>query len=282
MFFLTDHEFEMIRKLIFEESGILFKEEKMYYLESKLYRIIMEYGLGSFTELAETLQANKEETLIEDIIDAVTIKETYWFRDQVLTEVMNEVLMPKWIAELKSKSKDKIRIWSMAASTGQEAYSVAILIQEYLETHRVLGVTLENFEMFGTDISKSAIELATDANYDAISMKRGMFDELKKKYFHSHSYGAELIDDIARIATFKRFNLLNDYSNFGKFDFILCRHVLIYFQTHTKKETYEKIWQSLNDDGVFLLGASEIYLDYQGLYTRETLKTGAYFNKKER
>ena len=279
---LTSKEYELLRDYIEKECGIDLDRDKAYLIESRLSGILAESGLSSFEELYYKLRIQKDIKMNEKVIDAITTHETLWFRDKTPWQILEKVLLPTYIDEIRQNKRSKVRIWSAGCSTGQEAYSTVMSIDSYLERHRIKDVSLDHFEILATDISHSVLEIARAGKYDSISIMRGLADEYKDKYFANEGRKWILTKKIRDRVIFKRFNLQNSFITLGKFDIVFCRYVLIYFSTQLKKEVFQKISEILNPPkGVLFLGNSEVFTDYEDSFVRMEHQGGVYYMVKE-
>jgi chemotaxis protein methyltransferase CheR len=271
-----------IQKFIEELCGISLNEEKQYLIESRLARLLVEYDCDDFEQFYKKINMSKDEKLKEKIIDAITTNETQWFRDIKPWIFLEKNILPEAIESVRDQKIKKFRIWSAASSTGQEAYSTSICINEYLIKNNIKDVTLENFEIIGTDISKEVLNIAKEGRYNAISVMRGLDKKYLEKYFEKEGRVFKLNDEIKNIVKFTHFNLLNDFSSLGKFDLIFCRYVLIYFSKELKKNILEKISNSLDKNGFLVVGASEILPDYSNYFKQIEFEKGVYYCHFER
>jgi len=279
---ITSKEFELMRDYIEKECGIDLSRDKAYLIESRLSGILSESGLSSFEELYYKLRIQKDAKMNEKVIDAITTHETLWFRDRTPWRILEEVLLPTYIDEIRQNKRNKVRIWSAGCSTGQEPYSTAMTIDSYLERHRIKDISLDHFEIFATDISGSVLDIARAGKYDSISIIRGLDDEYKNKYFTNEGRKWILSSKIRDRVVFRQFNLQNSFISLGKFDIVFCRYVLIYFSAQLKKEVFQKISQVLNRPrGVLFLGNSEVFTDYEDSFTRKEHQGGVYYMVKE-
>lgn len=266
---LVDH----IEKL----SGINLKQDKKYLIESRLTKMLVEYSCDSYFDFYKLILENKHPELKDKLLDAITTNETYWFRDKKPWIYLEEVLLPKLVENIINKKINKVRIWSAASSTGQESYSTAICINEYLEKNKIKNVSLNNFEIVGTDISREVLKIASNARYNRISIMRGLDDKLTSKYFEQNGRVYTLNEKIRNVVKFKNFNLLDSFNSLGKFDIIFCRYVLIYFSKELKTKLLEKFSKNLGKDGIFIVGASEILPDYSNFFNQIEYKNGVYY-----
>lgn len=274
-------EFNLLRDYIHDACGISINNEKSYLIESRLANLLVETGCRNFTEFHEKARHDSDGSLKEEIIDAITTKETSWFRDKLPWIVMKEAIWPDLLEKLRSGRKSKIRVWSAACSTGQEPYSLAMLIDEWLSSVGTRGIRPEQFEILGTDISGGAISVAVSGRYNRIAMSRGMTDERKARYFKECG-GAWVLDEIIRDRVeFKRFNLMTPLYPLGRFDVILMRNVAIYFSDAFKKDLFRRVSDSLCRDGHLLIGASECLLGYSTDFEMRQHGKAIYYQLKQ-
>lgn len=274
---LSPAEFAIFQEYIKEQCGIDFNEDKAYLIESRLSKFLISFGLSSFEELYRMLNSQKDAGLAEQVIDAITTNETLWFRDKTPWVILEEVLLPAYIDEIRSGRRSKVKIWSAACSSGQEPYSIAMCIDSYLRRWRVQDVTLAHFEIIATDISATVLKLARMGKYDAISMARGLENKYRDAYFYQEGRVWKLNDLVKNAVVFRRFNLQNSFLGLGEFDAVFCRYVTIYFSEQFKKAVFAKIAGVLAKDGVLFIGNSEIYFDYQDNYEMSQYKGGSFF-----
>lgn len=277
---LSTKEFTLMKKFIEEKCGIAIGEEKAYLIESRLTKLLIDSGLSNFEELYLKISQNSDPGTAEKVIDAITTNETLWFRDKSPWHILEDILLPVYIQELRQGKKSVIRIWSAASSTGQEAYSTAICIDNYLFKHGISDIKLSNFEIFATDISTTVLHIARMGKFDSISIMRGLDSNYKEKYFVNEGRVWSINDKIKSIVRFQQFNLQNSFLLFGKFDLIFCRYVIIYFSDMLKKQILNKMANALNPQGIFMIGSSEIFNNYQELYDMLEYNNGVYYRIK--
>ena len=253
---INEKEFFLLNNYVLQSCGICIPFEKAYLFETRLSNIMLDAGAKSFGELYDILISDKDPSLHQKVINAITTNETLWFRDEFPWKYLEERILPVWVDELITGRKAKVRIWSAAVSTGQEIYSTVMCVDNYLQKNKVKGVTLSDFDFFATDISTDVLDTAKIGRYNKICMSRGLDDYYKKKYFTKDN--AEWIIDpkIRDAVRFLHFNLTNDYKNFGLFDIIFCRYILIYFPDDTKKEVLSRMSDMLMDTGILFSGIS--------------------------
>ncbi|SDY22694.1 CheR family methyltransferase [Tindallia californiensis] len=277
---LSSREFSLFQKYIEDQCGISIGDEKAYLIESRLTKLLIESKLNSFEELYKMLYDRKDPKLSEKVIDAITTNETLWFRDKTPWIILEKELMAEYISMIRNTGK-RIKIWSAAASSGQEAYSTVISIDQYLKKHRVKDVGLKDFEIVGTDISAPVLEIAKMGRYDPISIMRGLDPKLKEEYFINEGRVWTVKDEIKKHVKFRKFNLQNSFHSLGKFDMIFCRYVMIYFSQDFKKEMTKKLANALQKKGVLFIGNSEIFPAYKEYFEAKHVDKGIYYQVKE-
>ncbi|MGE5404013.1 MAG: CheR family methyltransferase [Candidatus Saccharibacteria bacterium] len=277
---LSSQEFALMQKYIEDKCGITLGEDKAYLIETRLSKLLIDSGLNSFEELYHHIRTSNDQRLVEKVIDAITTHETLWFRDRSPWEIMGEVMLPEYVKMLREGRRFKIRIWSAACSTGQEPYSVAMLIDNYLNRNGISDVRLSQFEIVATDISTTVLDIARLGRYDSISIQRGLGPEYRDKYFANEGRIWLLDDKIKNAVTFKPFNLQADFGAIGRFDLVLCRYVLIYFSEQLRKSVVNKISRVLENDGVLLIGSSEIFNDFSENYESRRFNEGTFYQVK--
>ncbi len=247
-------DFELFSTLLKQRSGLVLSRDKAYLLESRLMPVARKWSLKGLEELASSVRAKKDEKLLRDITEAMTTNESSFFRDSKPFEQFRTVVMPKLMASPRSGQR-RLRIWSAAASSGQEAYSLAMNLQE--DRAKVAGWTIE---ILGTDISSEILQKARAGTYTQFEVQRGLPIQYLVKYFTQKGDKWEISSDIKRMVQFKEFNLLQDPGSLGKFDVVFCRNVLIYFDQPTKGKVLANIAKLMPPDGVLYLGGAETVL----------------------
>lgn len=233
-------------------SGITLGANKAYLVKNRLRPILAAHHVNSLTEATELIKSGRDAKLKLEIIDAMTTNETSWFRDQYPFQYLYDELLPR----LTGNRMSTPRIWSAACSYGHEAYSISMMIEEFMMKNP--GCFPGGIQIIGTDISTRVVKSATEAEFDYLSISRGLSEERKKMYFtKTENDTYKLNEKIKSRVRFQRLNLLESYATLGKFDIIFCRNVLIYFSAENKAEIMNKFSQSLQKEGVLVLGASE-------------------------
>ncbi len=271
---ITPQEYEAFKTFLQDACGILLGENKQYLVKSRLRRILEENQLTTLGELLDRLKRSGRSNLREVVIDAMTTNETLWFRDNHPFRILQDRLLPEFA---ERQSLQPLRMWSAASSTGQEPYSVAMIIEEF---RRQRPGKLRDVKITATDISKSVLEVARKGEYEMIAIGRGLSTERQKQFFTpSPSGGWQIRPQIKSMVEFKELNLLERYM-LGKFDVVLCRNVLIYFSAELKKDILTRIHATLNPGGYLILGASESLNGLPHLYEMVQCHPGIIYRKK--
>jgi chemotaxis protein methyltransferase CheR len=230
-------------------------DEKAYLIETRLTKLMAENGCEDFGQFYSLIRNGGRADLREKIVDAMTTNETLWFRDTHPFTILREKLLPFLAEEIRQRRRARVRIWSAACSTGQEPYSMAIVIREFCREQT--GVQPELFEIVGTDISPSALFLAIAARYDGISISRGLSSTVRDQYFRQDGRVWVLHEPVKKMVTFKKFNLQDDPAPLGRFDVVFLRYVAIYFSDALKKTIFARLAQMLSPSGYLILGGVE-------------------------
>ncbi|MGI8546152.1 MAG: CheR family methyltransferase [Gemmatimonadaceae bacterium] len=248
---ISAEDYSFLSALLRRNSGLALGAGKEYLLESRLPPVALTYGFSSLVELVAVLRARPHAELVKAVCDAMTTGETFFFRDTVPFDVMRTVMLPD-LAERCRKSGRPLRIWCAAASTGQEPYSVAMMIAE--ASGLLAGVRID---VIATDYAAHVLNRARRGTYTQMEVQRGLPDRLLRKYFTEDQDGFHIVDEIRRRVTFRELNLTESFRSMGQFDMIICRNVLIYFDTETKKDVLDRLATTLAPGGYLFLGSTE-------------------------
>ena len=253
---ITPDEFKVISRYIQGLSGIHLDNTKSYLVETRLNKIVEELGCSSYSELYSRARSDRTNALARKIIDAISTHETLFFRDTSPFEVLQHKILPDLIDRHTNRSSGalpvNIRIWSAACSTGQEIYSIAIVLKELLGDLKKF-----NIKLLGTDISDVAVARASYGAYNKFEIERGLPPDKLERYFRQNKDGWKIKDKIRAMTVFKKFNLMLPFSSLGEFDIVFCRNVAIYFEMKDRKKLFEKIAQVLAPNGYLITGSSE-------------------------
>jgi chemotaxis protein methyltransferase CheR len=242
--------FDALCEYLRRNSGLVMEQSKKYLVDSRVMPIVRREKLSGLDELVALLMKGQSPKLAKDVIEAMTINETYFFRDKSPFDQFRSFMLP---ALLAARQNDKrLRIWSAAASTGQEAYSLAMILDEFAA--RAPGWKIE---IVGTDLSEQVLEKARKGVYSQFEVQRGLPAPMLLRHFNQIGESWQLSDHIRSKVTFRPLNLLSDFTPLGRFDIIFCRNVLIYFDAVRKTDILARMTRCLAPDGYVILGASE-------------------------
>jgi len=247
---MTELDFDFLRALLQQRSGLFLSAEKRYLVESRLGMLCRRRGIAGITALVVQLRTSPASELEAAVVEAMTTNETLFFRDRTPFDLFRNVILPEKLAT--NAQSRTLRIWCAAVSTGQEAYSLAMLLDEI--GPRLAGWTIE---ILGTDISLDVLERARQGLYSQFEVQRGLPIQLLLKHFRQEGDKWRLSERIRNMITLKQHNLLESNHQLGQFDIIFCRNVLIYFDLPTKARVMAALSQRLAQNGAFILGAAE-------------------------
>lgn len=267
--------FNDVRKAVHDLCGIVIADDKQYLVKSRLEPILRSNGLASYDALVQRLNQPNALTLQDQVIEAITTKETSFNRDGHPFDELRRTVLPELANLLNERKRSarlfypKARIWCAAAATGQEAYSVAIAVTEFLATRPGIGLTVDDFPILASDISSIALATAREGRYTTAELGRGITPDQRDRYFRQDS-GAWAVDaSLRRMVKFRRLNLVQTLPNLGTFDLILCRNLLIYFDDATRRRLCQALLAALNPRGMLLIGAAESLYGVSDAFTAE-------------
>ncbi len=252
-------DFELIARLLLERSGLALNKEKAYLLESRLNPVARKWNFSGFDELAQAIRKNNDEALLVDVTEAMTTNESFFFRDQRPFDQFTDIVLPH-LLETRA-AKRSFRIWSAACSSGQEPYTLAMLLKD--QAKKLAGWRVE---IVATDLSNEILDKAKEGLYSQFEVQRGLPITLLVKHFVQVGDRWQIDDSLRKMITFRQFNLLGDPSSLGRFDVVFCRNVLIYFDMPTKTRVLEGIADLLPSDGFLYLGGAETVLGTTGRF----------------
>ncbi len=272
-------EYVLMTRYIEAHCGIHLEKDKEYLIESRLSDLAAETGCRSFQEFHFKARTDATGRLRDRIIDAMTTNETSWFRDQSVWEYLEATAVPALLEQ--AGRTGAVRIWSAAAATGQEAYSLMMMLDEGAR-RRGAPWLLDNIEILATDISTTALAAAMAGRYDAIAINRGLPEEKRRKYFTRQEQSWVFDERLRNRVRFKKFNLQDPFIFPFSFDLILCRYVSIYFSESFKRAMFAKLAAVLKPDGVLLLGATESLREFSDDFAITYYKNAVINTKKIR
>lgn len=258
---MSPASYRFLQRFVQRESGIVLDEDKLYLFEARLRPIVDREGLGSFDALCELLAGGRASPLAAQVTEAMTTNETLFFRDTNVFDMLRIHVFPARMAAIAGTRK--LRIWSAAASTGQEAYSLAILLVQ-------AGYSLKDVEIIGTDLSENVLDRARAGRYLQFEAGRGLPSDVLQTYFTRVGLDWQIDDEIRRMVRFERLDLRANLASLGRFDLVLCRNVLIYFDAGTKRQIVTSIARTLSPGGHLVLGCAESLIGMDEPFTRST------------
>lgn len=259
-------DFDRIRTMVRQQTGIVLEENKRYLIESRLSTLVRKEGIESIDALLSQLRVGGSLCELHGkIVEAMTTNETSFFRDGHPFEALRRFVLPE-LLRLRAKEK-RLRIWCAAASTGQEPYSLAMLLREQFATS-LLGW---NVQILATDFSPAVLDVARRGRFNAIEMSRGLTVPYQSKYFRQVDAEWEIHESIRAMIEFRSLNLIGTWPAMLPYDLILLRNVLIYFDLATKQMVLRHAKKVLRGDGYLFLGGAETTLNIDAGYVRETV-----------
>jgi chemotaxis protein methyltransferase CheR len=247
---VTPLEYDFLRRSLKERSGLVLSADKQYLVESRLLPIARKAGLASLGGLVAALHRDGSEGLMTMVVEAMTTNETFFFRDKVPFENFRTTILPALLAARRSSRI--IRIWSAAASTGQEPYSLAMTLCELAD-----ALAGWRIEIIATDLAGGVLQRAQEGIYSQFEVQRGLPIQFLIKYFSKVGDMWQIAPELRAMVKFRQLNLLADFSALGVFDLIFCRNVLIYFYQETKTDVLDRLGRLAAADGYLVLGAAE-------------------------
>jgi chemotaxis protein methyltransferase CheR len=270
---VTPADYDYLRKFLKERSGLDLSADKQYLVESRLMPLARKEGLPGIAELVQKMKGSAE-ALVVEVVEAMTTNETFFFRDKIPFDHLKEVVLPALIRARAARRA--IRIWCAASSTGQEPYSIAMILKE------TPGLSGWRTEIVATDLSQAVLEKSKTGVFSQFEVQRGLPIQMLVKYFKQNGDIWQLNPDIRAMVQHRQLNLLHDCSHLGTFDVIFCRNVMIYFDQDTKAAIFERMSRMIEPDGVLVLGAAESvvgitdafkpYPDRRGMYCVNTVR----------
>ena len=266
---MTPLDYEFLRKLLKERSGLDLSPDKQYLVESRLAPLARKAGLAGITDLVSKMKAGGAEPLISEVVEAMTTNETFFFRDKTPFDHLKDTMLP---ALLQARAaRRSLRIWCAASSTGQEPYSIAMCLKEMAAT--VAGWKID---IVATDLSQGVLEKSKAGIFSQFEVQRGLPIQLLVKHFTQIGDMWQLNPDIRSMVQHRQLNLLQDFGHLGTFDIIFCRNVLIYFDQETKAGVFERMSRLVESDGFLVLGAAESVVGISDAFKPLSERRGLY------
>lgn len=266
---MTGDDFDMLCRLLKERSGLVLTRDKAYLLESRLLPVARRRSMKSLDDLVAALRGRPDGELVRDVVEAMTTNESFFFRDIKPFDQFRDFILPQLVKTRAARRS--IRIWSAACSSGQEPYSLAMILTE--QKARLQGW---NIEIIATDLSTEILEKAQAGTYSQFEVQRGLPIQLLVKYFKQQGDRWQIDPAIRGMVRFRCLNLLDDFTQFGQFDVVFCRNVLIYFDQATKATVLERMSRILPADGFLYLGGAETVIGITDKFQSLAEQRGIY------
>ncbi len=268
---ISDTEANLLINLIKKETGVHLDKSKTYLIQSRLASLIESTGIKSFYNLYTYAASGKHPSIVKQIVSSITTHETFFFRESAVYDS----LMITIISDIVSTGSNSLRIWSAACSTGQEAYSIAMVCKEKFDQNT-------NIEIVGTDICHRSIDFARKGVYSSFEINRGMSPQRARRFFRPCEGGMRVCEELQNMVSFKTGNILNSALHGGIYDLVLCRNVAMYFSREDRTILYENIASRLKSGGKLVLGITESLDGLSDKFNKTNLRCCVYYVKKER
>lgn len=247
---LSRENFDHVRILLRQRSGHVLEEDKVYLVETRLLSLAIRHGFPTVDDLVLSLRGRRSESLIGEVVEAMTINETYFFRDGHPFEALRQTVLPELI---RSRAATRtLNIWSAACSSGQEPYSVALILRHYFPV-----LADWNIRLIATDLSLGMLERARTGRYSDLEVSRGLPPHLLDAYFKREQGGWQIREEIRRMVDFRPLNLSGVWPWLPFLDLVLMRNVLIYFDVTTRQQILDRVHRMIQPDGYLILGGAE-------------------------
>lgn len=273
---LSPQEFSEFRRFLKDAAGIDLGDNKQYLVTTRIRKILARHKFESIKELLSRVRLPSERNLRQEVIDAMTTNETFWFRDVYPFDYLKATVFPELIQDNPRLSP---RIWCAACSSGQEPYSISMIADEFKRS----GLGRSNFtvDIHATDLSSEILDHAKAGTYDKLSISRGMSDQRLRSYFEAQPGNQWVVKaDIKKSVRFRALNLQESFISLGKFDIVFCRNVLIYFSSDLKQDILRRIHATIKPGGLLFLGSSESLGDASELFSMVHCRPGVVYQAK--
>jgi len=272
---ISKQEIKVICDYIYNICGVKLDSTKEYLIKTRLDHIVKKFECASYSELYYKAKTDKTKKINTEIINSITTAETFFFRDSHPFEILKEKILPDLLHKKKSTLMSSLKIWSAASSTGQEIYSIAMIVKELIQDKNI------KVNLFATDISNTVLENAKKGIYNKFEITRGLPPEKLKKYFTELDNYWQIKDEIKKMVVFQQRNLMDPFFNIGKFDVVFCRNVAIYFTLEDRKKLFDKIADVIEPNGYLMIGSSEFLTGISPRFEARRFQKTVYYQKKE-
>jgi chemotaxis protein methyltransferase CheR len=257
---LSRQTYDELRQAVYRLCGLVLGEDKAYLVRHRLGPLARACGCRTFEEFGARLRRPGSEALRDEVVEAITTGETSFFRDAHPFDAFRRHLLPELVERARRRpatGRPRVRLWSVACSTGQEPYSLAMLLCDYLHARPSPGLVEQDFRILATDVSARVLAVAGAGEYSRREVARGLTAAQVARHFTARGHGWVVRDEVRRLVEFRRVNLVRPLAGLGTFDGIFCRNVLIYFDEATRRRVCEQLAALLDAGGWLVLGAAE-------------------------
>jgi chemotaxis protein methyltransferase CheR len=266
---LSSAAFQTFATLLKSRSGLVIGPDKVYLLETRLAAILKREKLRDLAALADRLRAPSAEALIRQVVEAMTTNESFFFRDDKPFQHFRNLALPRLVAA--RPTGPPLRVWSAASSSGQEAYSIAMILSECRAS-----IGERRIEIIGTDLARDQVARAREGLYTQFEVQRGLPVQMLMRHFRKEQNGWRISDAIRAMVQYREWNLLADLRPLGQFDVVFCRNVLIYFDQATKAQVLDAVARQMPEDGLLYLGGAETVLGITSRFAPIAMERGVY------
>jgi chemotaxis protein methyltransferase CheR len=271
---VSKSDFNYIQELVLERSAIVLEDGKEYLVESRVGQVAETEGFAAIDQLVEALRKNSHNGLQSKVIEALTTNETSFFRDIYPFKTLKDIVLPELLESRANKKK--LNVWCAASSSGQEPYSIAMLIRQYFATLLDWKMTI-----IASDISEKMLDRCRSGKFSQFEVNRGLPASYLVKYFEKNGATWSIKKQFLKMIHFQQINLSKELPHLPKMDIIFMRNVLIYFDIETKKKIFKQLRSILQPDGFLFLGAAESTINLDSSFERMDYKySGCYRLKR--
>jgi chemotaxis protein methyltransferase CheR len=267
---ISDAEFQYVRDLVYKAAAIVLEDGKAYLVESRLQPVARRLGFASLNEMIAKMRLQSLNGIQWNIVEAMTTNETYFFRDIHPFEMLRKSVLPELIK--RRSAQRQLNLWCAAASSGQEPYTIAMILREYFPELLTWKI---NF--LATDVSKEMLARCQEGCYSQLEVNRGLPAPLLVRYFQKIGMEWQIKEEMRRMIDFRQLNLAQSWPALPAMDIVLMRNVLIYFDLQTKRAIMARLSNLLKPDGYLLLGGAETTLNIDDSYKRVQVEKGTFY-----
>ena len=272
---ITQADLEFVRRLVYERAALVLEPGKEYLAEARLLPVAREAGFVTLRDLIRRLQQGPPNGLHQKVVEAMTTNETSFFRDAHPFETLRGSILPELMA--KRAAERRLNIWSAASSSGQEPYSIAMLVREHFP-----ALSSWILRLVASDFSHEILARAREGCYSQLEVNRGLPASLLSKYFERQGTNWRIKADLRRMVEFRTINLAESLHSLPQMDIVFLRNVLIYFDVATKKAILGKVRRLMRPDGYLILGGAETTMNLDPAFERVQLEKSACYRLRER